>query len=174
MQKIDKVKLKKLTEDWEHKPLKVAVMKWLCDATVEFNYFVTLTYNVDVTDRVKVEQHGKFFMDRYNIAMGFKKHKARGKYDKTKKAQIVSIIEGDGKFRRFHYHFFLCKPETMSLSDFQILVKMCWFKASCNQGGMLKSDFRPITCFVGLTNYLSKEVTAHDLDAVNLEATHIY
>lgn len=175
MRKIDRNKLAKLVGKWKlRQPLKAELMKWVCDADAEFNYFITLTYSTGGTSREDVEKHGRYFLQRYNKALKFKKFWKKSKTDKTKQAQMIGIIEGDGKFKRYHYHFLLHKPNDMSLLDFSLKIRRCWYFATDKRGSFWGIDFARIRDFIGLTNYLTKEVTSKNIDALNLGATHIY
>jgi hypothetical protein len=174
MQKIDKWKLHELTRKYQKTdPLKVALMNWMCSGEAEFNYFVTLTYKDDIKCRSEVEKHCKNFTNRYNVALGYKKHNTLGKYDKTAKAPMICIVEGDGVYKRFHVHLFLF-DNNKQITEFKRAVKDSWFEATDKKGSRLISDFKPITDYVGLTNYLTKEVSTADIDAVVLDATNKY
>ena len=174
MQKIDRWKLHEITRVWQKKaPLKVALMNWICSSKAQFNWFVTLTYKDEISRREDVETHCRHFMNRYNAAMGYKRHRRKSKTDKACKAPMICIIEGDGKYKRFHVHLFLY-DEGKTLAELKRHVRWSWHYATDKHGSMLFSDFRPIHDFVGLANYLTKEVTSNSTHALALDATNIY
>lgn len=175
MQKIDKIKLGKLVQKYaKSNPLRAALIQFVCSGTAEFNYFVTLTYRTDVKCRYEVEKHCRYFMQRYNKAFGYDKFWKRVKYNKAAQAQMVTFVEGGTLTKRFHCHFMLYKPESMSLVKFAWKTRRCWQYATNGAGGLLVEDYRRITDFVGLNDYLSKEIYSTNLNALCLGATHVY
>lgn len=175
MQKIDKWKLDKLVANWQpRRPLKTALIKWFCASNAEFNYFVTLTYKREVRRREQVEKHCRYFANRFNASFGYGKFYKRVKHDKSKQAQMITVIEGDGLIKRYHVHLFLYKPETMPLATFVWKVNRCWYFATDQRSSYMHNDYRPITCFVGLADYLTKEIKSTDIDALHVGATHVH
>ncbi|MCJ8293333.1 MAG: hypothetical protein MJK15_02910 [Colwellia sp.] len=175
MQKIDKEKLAQLVSHYALKsPLKAKIINYIGNAQADFNYFSTMTYKENIKRDEDLLKHGRYFANHFNTAMGHKGFYKRVMHDVTAQAPLISIVEGDGFITRFHYHFILHKPDNVSHDEFATRVKWCWYKATDKMGSMLISDFKPIYDSAGLINYLTKEVTTNDIDALNLSATHIY
>ena len=175
MQKIDKTKLAQLVSRFSIKsPLKAVLINYIGNAQADFNYFATLTYKKNIKSDEEVLKHGRYFVNLFNTAMGNKGFYKRVEHDKTAQAPLISVVEGDGFIKRFHYHLILHKPDNLSHREFTMRVKWSWYSATDKMGSMIISDFKPIYDYAGLINYLTKEITTNNIDALNLSATHIY
>lgn len=175
MQKVDKVKLAQMVSRFSAKsPLKAALINYIGNAQADFNYFATLTYRIDIKSDEEVLKHGRYFVNRFNVAMGNKGFYKRVKHDKTAQSPLISVVEGDGFIKRFHYHLIMHKPDNITHREFAMRTKWSWYSATDKLGSMLISDFKPIYDYSGLINYLTKEIKSNNINALNLDATHIY
>ena len=144
-------------------------------SSVDFNYAATLTTQNDIKNIESLKKNGQRFLRRYNNELGFRNYKRKVKYDPTQQAPMVAVIEGNGKKgqngKKYHYHLALHKPDNLSDAEFEVIVKKCWRES--NDGNVYKSDVRPMYDF-GWIEYITKDITRNNTDALDIERTHIY
>ncbi|WP_157200990.1 hypothetical protein [Massilia sp. Root351] len=103
------------------------ITKSITQGAANFDYAVTLTFPYKVHSREEVQERLKFFRDKYNASLNYKKNHLRSvKYDCKLSAPFAAFIEGDGIDKHFHIHLALHKPEDYSDERFAMLIALLW------------------------------------------------
>lgn len=143
--------------------------EYLLSYTDKFDFAATLTFKYAITDRITAQIVGKQFTNRYNSAMGYNNFRKRK--DPSKRALMITMLEGDGKNEHLHYHMALKKPEHMSNAEFWFLTQKCWVRTK--SGGTDQNVIKPIDD-ENWVDYITKQIGHFSVDKIDWENTHIY
>lgn len=156
--------------------LKEAFLGFIKNSTTEFNVAATLTFSSPVYDRIEASRHLRHFTRRFNDELGFRNYLRKSRHDPTKRAAMIPVVEGDGQEnmggKRIHCHAALYCPDNMNMTDFIRLIRKCW--SQTEKGLALGVDAVRIFDEDGWLEYITKEVTAINMDAIDFESKHIY
>lgn len=156
--------------------LKEAFLCHIRNSNTVFDIAATLTFEVPVYDRIEASTYLRHFTRRLNKVLGFTNYIRKSKHDPTKRVAMIPIVEGDGcenrGGKRIHCHVALHRPGTMDVRDFSLIIKRCWSETEkgSSRGVVVEKIFDE----QGWLNYITKEVTATNLDAIDFESKHIY
>lgn len=109
--------------------LRAAFVAWSENATVGFNYAVTLTYPPSLRPKsfANLEHFAMEFCKKYNIEVGYGQNGLRKKTRNPRlSAPIIIINDGNGNSIEFHHHLALFKPEELSDEEFKRKVVTAW------------------------------------------------
>jgi len=156
----------------QNSALRESVVGFLRNEHSDFNYAASLTFLREVHNKDYAKKIGLRFQQNYNNALGMQNWQRKYKMHEGERAPLVAILEGDGVYKHFHYHFMLSKPENISDEEFTELVESAWKKTG--NGSLHANSVLPIWDFNGWTDYISKEFSSANTDKVHWGATHIF
>ena len=90
----------------------------------------------------------------------------------AKRVKRVWVLETGRSGTNYHYHISTNRPKdrNISLADFRKMLELRWERLS--SAGFV-NDFQPIYNNYGWADYITKEITATNTDALDLSTTNI-
>ena len=169
--------------------LRGALIHFVTGASVTFNYAATLTF--EPTKKLKYRQNcdgtkskyyestgisknlalkrGRRFCSRFNEVMGFNNYRKKVPYDMAMQLAMFAVLEHGGVNGGWHYHIMFAEADLNKM-----LVAARLMDSWQNAGGGKIYDLQDIYDVHGWTDYITKEVSAGNTDAVDWDITHIY
>ncbi|WP_019026586.1 hypothetical protein [Colwellia piezophila] len=159
--------------------LREALMSYVLNASLDFDYAVTLTFSdrygrygkKHVINEQEARNIGRYFCSLFNEAMGFNNYRQKVGKDKAQKIMMFAVLEQGSIDKRWHYHaIFALGGKVLSIKLLEDELFGCWKRA----GGGKVNDLQEIYNTAGWLDYITKEIKTNSAEAVNWDMTHIY
>jgi hypothetical protein len=159
----------------QQKSLKREFLSEIEKATVDFNFAATFTFSGNLYDEIDAQKNARQFSNRLNQSLFGNNWRRKSKHDPHFRVPAIAVLEGDSNGndggKRWHYHFAFAKPEHLNNDEFSTKLLTCWRETQ--KGGYFKNIVTPDSDY-GWIEYITKTFKTDDIEALDIESTHIY
>ncbi|MBO9491426.1 hypothetical protein J7384_13750 [Endozoicomonas sp. G2_1] len=160
------------TETYCMNPLREKLIGYFLSYDIPWTHAFTGTFKRKIYSKSKAERPCLTFANNINQCFGYETKRRVYKKHKHTRLPNISVIEGDGTDTHIHCHFLLCLPPDIPFLYLFWLVTRAWLKTG--NATIQHNHFEPIYNLHGWVDYITKEVSSKQCDAIDFRSTHLW